>query len=1088
MDILSAKGEKDYDRIIEAGACMRPEACSSKSEAHAIGKAYEKKCAFGQCLEWYMRSYELGGSDEELGMIAGVCLACGKYDELRSFLDNGNADPDGYYYRAARYELALRTGGSAEEQIQALENFIDVQYEESYMLRLASLYLEQGSDKAAGKLCKKIMRLYIDTDGALYAKDLADAIKAGEGLAFVHEKAWLKDKVFKHISFDLSAKPMEDIRIGRAAVSTEKPMNANRVTVSEEKPKTEGGEGRKLPLFGKKSADKTAKKDRISPIVEKSMKNVVGMGELKTALNDIVNVLQTEKKRAGTEAIILNNIKILGPDGCGKTTAAYAACRTLNALGISAFDEPVVTDYDSLLTDDNEELHSRIQELFDNAMGGCLLIENIHEFDDENGHGVGSKILDQIYSAIKSANGGVTLIITGREKETEDLLLKKPKIAALFNLRTVVLGKYSTDDLMVITDKLAESKSLVINDAAKLVLRKKLENMASQPDFTYSKDLERILTEAYVSMSNRLSKKRRAAGDDYYVITEEDINSGESAETVEELLDKLKAMTGLASVKESVQTVVNQVKVNKMRAEQGIAAASNGTLHMVFTGNAGTGKTTVARIIGKIYRRLGVLPKGHFVECTRKDLISSIYGKTAQQVSEKVKEAMGGILFIDEAYSLCRDDNDTYGKEAIETLLTEMENHRDSIMVIIAGYGPEMDKFLDKNQGLRSRMSNTINFEDYTADEMVSIFKSMVSAQKFMLDVGTDKDIRDVIEARASKKDFGNARGVRNVLDDVIKQQANRLADGQEHSRNDFLIIKKEDIAALKGSRDSGGDEGKTADDYVRELEELTGLGSVKAQVRALVASAKVNQRLAQLNRKTQGFGTLHMVFKGNAGTGKTTVARIIGNIYHSLGALSKGQLVECNRSNLVAGYVGQTAARTREKVEEALGGVLFIDEAYSLAQGGENDFGREAINELVAQVENHRNDLCVIIAGYSKDMDEFLATNQGLSSRFTNEIVFEDYTPAEMLEILKKTAAADGNCFEDGIDGLLTELLAQKSAAADFGNARGVRNVAGALKSKKDMRAIEYLDSHQITDMAETERLLTTITAEDVMALMNER
>ena len=1077
MNILTAKEEKRYDEIIEASSAMNPRECNSKAEAHAVGKAYEKKNVFSKSIDWYIRSYELGASDEEFGMIAGVCLACGNYSKLREVLNSIIADTEGYYYRAACYELALRTGESAEKQIEALENFLDVQYEESYMLRLAMLYIENDRNKEAGKLCRKIGRLFNETEAASYAKNLADAVTEGNGAEFIRRNPWLKDQVFKHVSFDLDQPSLKDITIGAS------------VSISNESPeKRTPDSGRKFSFFGSGSEKKKAdgksgeKKDRISPIVEKSMADIVGMEELKKSLTDIANVLQIEKRRDSAEAIIRNNIKILGPDGCGKTTAAHAACKVLAMLSLADDEIPVTTDYDSLVTDDEEELHNNIQELFNSALGKCLIIENIHEFNDSSAYSIGSKIIDSIIKAYNAADGAVIMIITGREEETNELLIKKPKFSCLFNLGNVVLGKYSTDDLMKITDKLAEEKNLIVNDTAKLLLRSKLENMASQPDFTYSKDLERIVTDAYINMSKRLAGKRRAAENDYYIITEEDINASESEETVEELIAKLNDMTGLNAVKEQVRTIVNLINARKMRAEEGIGDTGNGTLHMVFTGNAGTGKTTVARIIGKIYRQLGVLPNGNFVECTRKDLISSIVGKTAPTVSEKVKEAMGGIMFIDEAYSLCRDDSDTYGKEAIETLLTEIENHRDSFMVILAGYGPEMDKFLDKNQGLRSRMANFLNFEDYTVDEMVKIFKDIIKEKNMLLDVGLENDIRTLLDKRSRHKAFGNARGVRNVVEEIMRQQANRLADGADHSRNDFLIIKKEDITALIGEPGSGVR--KTVDDYLNELYSMTGLASVKKKVESLAATAKANQEMFQMGIENQSCGTLHMVFKGNAGTGKTTVARIIGNIYRELGVLSQGQLVECNRSSLVAGYVGQTAERTRAKIEEAIGGVLFIDEAYSLMQGGETDFGREAINELVAQVENHREDLCVIIAGYSDDMDMFLSANQGLSSRFSEKITFEDYTPDEMMIILNNMLAARNHRLADGIEEAVTELIAKKAAAKDFGNARGVRNIADDLIKVKNVRILPMLGDGSMTN-EEKKALLTTITADDVNMLI---
>ena len=1073
MDILSAKEARDYDSIIRESAAFAPEQCSSAREAHAVGKAYEKKQAFTQSIPWYVQSFSLDPSDERFGMIAGVCLVSGQYERLRELLALPQADPDGYYYNAAQYELAFRTGAPAEAQIAALERFLDVQYEESYMLRLAALYLEADREKEAGRLCKKVTRLFPDTPAAAYAAALQQAVKDGTGADYVRQNPWLNDEVFKHLSFDPSQPLPEDIQIGSTQQNAVPRMTASAAAGKPAEPP-------------KKEKEKE-KKQKIAPLVENSMKGVIGMESLRQPLNDIVSLLQLEKKKAKAELSLQKNLRIYGPDGCGKTTAAFAACRALHSMGLIDDAIPVITDYDSLLCDSDEELHNAIQALFERAENQCILIENIHEFDDDNAYGVGLKILDQLTKAFAAANGAVMLIITGREQESQELLRKKRRFAELFMLEPVILGTYSIDELMQITDAIAAKSSFVIEDAAKPAFQKKLENAAAQTDFAYARDIDGMLKSCIRNVANRLRDKRRKSDKEYYIITEADIESSGNAETVEELLSQLEGMTGLQSVKEQVRGIVRHEKLQRMKAEIGLEESGHGTLHMLFTGNAGTGKTTVARILGRIYKRLGVLPKGQLIECSRKDLISNIYGATDKQVSAKVKEAMGGILFIDEAYSLCRDDNDTYGKEAIETLLKEIEDHRDSFMVILAGYGPEMDKFLDKNQGLRSRIPTVIHFADYTLDEMVQIFKDIARANKMLLDAGTDEAIRALIGSRAGKKDFGNARGVRNVFEEVRRAQESRIAELAEQSggmlsTNDFLIIKKEDFERLAGAAEQ--QESKSVQDYLDELNALTGLASVKEQVNRIVATVQVNQAMKAAGMSPQGFGTLHMVFKGNAGTGKTTVARIIGNIYRALGVLSTGQLIECDRSSLVAEYVGQTTAKTKAKIMEALGGVLFIDEAYALMQGGDNDFGKEAITELVADIENYRNDLCVIIAGYSRDMDQFLQVNQGLSSRFPNEIVFEDYTPDEMLSILYGMVRSKGMMLEDGCDPLLRTLIAQRSQASDFGNARGIRNLVDQLISRRNLRIAPLLSDMHMTQEQRNE-MLRTVSIQDVQAML---
>lgn len=243
-------------------------------------------------------------------------------------------------------------------------------------------------------------------------------------------------------------------------------------------------------------------------------------------------------------------------------------------------------------------------------------------------------------------------------------------------------------------------------------------------------------------------------------------------------------------------------------------------------------------------------------------------------------------------------------------------------------------------------------------------------------------------------------------------------------------------------------------DEALARLNDLEGLYSVKEEVNKLVAQIRVNQQ-----REAEGLSSVktsrHMVFLGNPGTGKTTVARIMGDIFCGLKVLSKGQLVEVARSDLVAGYVGQTAIKTQEKIDEALGGVLFIDEAYTLSRGGGNDFGKEAIDTILKAMEDHRDDLVVIVAGYSNEMQEFIDSNPGLASRFKKQIVFDDYNDEEMHRIFLSMCRKEQYVMTPETEQLVKAYFANMYANRDknFGNARSVRNFFEDVKEKQAMR-----------------------------------
>lgn len=260
--------------------------------------------------------------------------------------------------------------------------------------------------------------------------------------------------------------------------------------------------------------------------------------------------------------------------------------------------------------------------------------------------------------------------------------------------------------------------------------------------------------------------------------------------------------------------------------------------------------------------------------------------------------------------------------------------------------------------------------------------------------------------------------------------------------------------------------------ELLAELDELTGLANVKAEVRRLTSLLQVQQLRAERGLPTMETSH-HLVFTGNPGTGKTTVARLLSQIYHSIGVVSRGHLVETDRSKLVAGYVGQTALKTQQALESSLGGMLLIDEAYALARGGDNDFGREAIDTLVKFMEDHRDDIAIVAAGYPAEMQEFVDANPGLKSRFTRTVFFPDYTDDELVTIFVKLARKNGYELTDGALAKVRQMIGAEPRTRGFGNARFVRNLFETAVAHQAMRLAP------LTDPSNEE--LATLTADDI-------
>lgn len=553
---------------------------------------------------------------------------------------------------------------------------------------------------------------------------------------------------------------------------------------------------------------------------------------------------------------------------------------------------------------------------------------------------------------------------------------------------------------------------------------------------------------------------------------------------IEEILAELDDLIGLENIKTKVREYIDYVSFLQFREEAGIKEEEEVNLHSVFTGNPGTGKTTVVKLLGKIYQSMGLLSKGHVHSVEANDLIAGFIRQTGKDTKKAIEKARGGILFIDEAYMLFKEGSSSdFGPEAIAALITEMSDGKGDIAIMVAGYPKEMDTFINSNPGLKSRFRNHFHFNDYTPDELISIAEFAAKKKGVEISKAAVTELKKVLTKAFRKRDrtFGNARLAHSLIDEAKINLGIRVMkdpDLEKLTKLQLSTLEADDIEDITNTTIDKKlnleiDE-NLLKEALSELNELTGLTTIKQEVEELI---KLSRYYKENSRDILKAFSMHSVFTGNPGTGKTTVARIIAKVYKALGMLERGHLIDADGGDLVAGYVGQTSIKTKDLIAKAMGGILFIDEAYAITEGGNTGFGKKAIAALIKEMEDHRSEFGIIVAGYTKNMADFLESNPGLKSRFDQNFHFNDFSEPELWEIAvnmyeNKGLQADKEA-EKRIKTYISFLYENRDRF--FGNARSIRKIVEKSSRNQELRMAS------LSRKQRTKKMMATLSIEDV-------
>ena len=805
----------------------------------------------------------------------------------------------------------------------------------------------------------------------------------------------------------------------------------------------------------------------------------VGLQSVKDEIRAIIRNVKAKKENGVKDKLLKDHYLFTGNPGTGKTTFARKFGEVLNAIGAlptGQFVEVPAKDFIGQFIGDSE---ANVKKYVDKAMGGVLFIDEAYALNQSTG-GYGMDAVNTLLTLLENRKGEFVCVMAGYTKEMGEFVRMNPGIPSRCNV-TIEFPDYTAREL----ETLFRNMLLRNNERTEFTLDAKAEEMLPKVfDKMYLKRSDTFGNAREVRNLFDLAVKRqrlRNATDD--VLTYADIVGEDATEeiSVDDIMKEFDSFVGMQSVKDAVRRIAKEIAVQKQLIEMGEAAEGLTKYNFILTGNPGTGKSTVARIFGKVFKALGVTSTDRVTEKVPKDIIGQFVNESDKKMDAAINEAMGAVLFLDEAYDLepmdaAGQSTSSEGKKAVQLLMTRMENEAGKFVVICAGYPKEMATFMNSNPGLKRRFSHTIHIEDYTADELLEIYERAAKAKKYNFSLADDavrmkalNMFRNMIAMKDDK--FGNAGEAMKKVAETKTNINNRLMSipPDQWTPEVLHTALAEDIPYEEPAKVS-------IEDCLAELNALIGLGGVKDALTKLAHTINNEIESAKQENRRPEIPLGHYLFLGNPGTGKTTVARLMGKILYSMGALPTPNVVEVGKSNLVGRYVGDTEAITSHVIDTAMGGILFIDEAYQLAS---DQFGRNALEVLVARLENDRGKFVCIAAGYTYEMESFISENSGFESRFPqrNRITFEDYNPEELFQIFMIYANKGGYMLdpmaENAVRGKLTMLYNNRGRS--FGNGRDARNLFDEVKSNLAARLAEEGGTH-------TPEERKTIKMEDVL------
>lgn len=810
-----------------------------------------------------------------------------------------------------------------------------------------------------------------------------------------------------------------------------------------------------------------ANNDGIDSIME-----MVGLEDVKKQVLEIKAKVDISIRQGASIASERFNVVLLGNPGTGKTTIARQYAKFLVTVGALPGPSFIETTGSRLANEGVDGIKKQIEDLL-KVGGGAIFVDEAYQLASTHNHG--GPVLDFLLAEMENNIGSIVFMFAGYNKEMEAFFEHNPGLKSRVPYR-LQFSDYEDHELMTILEGLifkAFRGRMKVQDGIRglygRIAIRRLGRRRGRNGFGNARDLQTAFAAVRGRQASRIEKERAEGKtpDDFLLVAQDLIGPDPSKAILQsEAWSKLQSLIGLKAVKESITSLIHAIEENFQRELQEKEPLTF-SLNRVFLGSPGTGKTTVAKLYGKVLADLGLLSNGEVVLKTPADFIGAYLGESEKKTKNILTNSIGKVLIIDEAYMLYGGGGNSAGNQSnqfkttvIDTIVAEVQSvPGDDQCVLLLGYKDQMvEMFQNVNEGLarRFRIEDPFNFEDFSTSELMDILNKKLKEQDLGATDAAKKIVIEQLNRSRNRPNFGNAGEVENMIGAAKVRSVARRAAIPLPQRPIHIIFEPQDFCPdFDRSANASSNLAKLFEDIVGCQDIISRLGEY--QQIAVVSKARGVDPREQI--------PTNFVFIGPPGTGKTTIARKMGQVYYDMGILASAEVIECSASDLVGEYVGHTGPKTKKLFEKALGKVLFIDEAYRL---GEGRFAQEAVDELVGLLthESFKSKVIVILAGYEGDMKQLMSVNTGLASRFPDWIPFSNMDPDHCLNVVLKELRRKGVKADELLDQSsdvyrdMTATITELSQLPDWGNARDMMNLAKELISLAFLTNDEKQDS----------------------------